>query len=780
MSETTLPRPAARFVGQSVTRKEDARLLTGHGQYVDDVALPRMLHGAFVRSEIARAAITTIDTTAARAAPGVVAVFTAQDFDGQYGEAWHAMLGPDLVVPPPLATTDVRYVGDVVALVVADSRYAAEDAAELVEVEYEPGRAVVDFATAADDTDNIVHAAWGLPSNAMVATPFVPLSPDLDEAFAGAEHVVECLIEQNRYISVPMETRGIIASWTPGRDEMDIVCATQSVHETRNFFARFFGVSEGQVTVTARDVGGGFGQKMFVFREECAVALASRLLGAPVKWIEDRRENLLSAPHSRNEQGKVRMAIDGDGLIQAITIEHKGDIGAYPACPAIMDAQLLPGPYKIPRLGFSMSMVWTNTMGKGAYRGPWMFETTAREMMMDYAAREIGMDPVELRRRNLLSEGDLPHSGPGGQVFTEITPLETLEQVLEILDYDAFRAEQARAREDGRYLGLGLSVYVEPTSMGGPTLHTEGCTVRVESSGRVVAYLGTTSHGQSVETTMAQVVADTLGVGYDDVTIVQADTQATPYGPGTGGSRTAVIAGGAARAATLAVRDKVLQVAAHAMEASPDDLEIHDGTVSVRGTPAMSKTLREIARIAYVNSDTLPPDLTSGLEATVRYRPDRFPTWSNATHACVVEIDPTTWLPEVKRYIVSEDCGNMINPTVVEGQIAGGVVQGLGGVLLEDFVYDGDGNPLTSTFMDYLLPTAAEVPDLEIGHIMSESTTNPGGFKGLGEGGAIGSHAAVANAVADAVAPLGVKVTKTPLGPEDIFALVEAARASGA
>jgi carbon-monoxide dehydrogenase large subunit len=409
-----------------------------------------------------------------------------------------------------------------------------------------------------------------------------------------------------------------------------------------------------------------------------------------------------------------------------------------------------------------------------------MFETTAREMMMDYAAREIGMDPVELRRRNLLSEGDLPHSGPGGQVFTEITPLETLEQVLEILDYDAFRAEQARAREDGRYLGLGLSVYVEPTSMGGPTLHTEGCTVRVESSGRVVAYLGTTSHGQSVETTMAQVVADTLGVGYDDVTIVQADTQATPYGPGTGGSRTAVIAGGAARAATLAVRDKVLQVAAHAMEASPDDLEIHDGTVSVRGTPAMSKTLREIARIAYVSSDTLPPDLTSGLEATVRYRPDRFPTWSNATHACVVEIDPTTWLPEVKRYIVSEDCGNMINPTVVEGQIAGGVVQGLGGVLLEDFVYDGDGNPLTSTFMDYLLPTAAEVPDLEIGHIMSESTTNPGGFKGLGEGGAIGSHAAVANAVADAVAPLGVKVTKTPLGPEDIFALVEAARASGA
>jgi carbon-monoxide dehydrogenase large subunit len=395
---------------------------------------------------------------------------------------------------------------------------------------------------------------------------------------------------------------------------------------------------------------------------------------------------------------------------------------------------------------------------------------------MDYAAREIGMEPAEFRRKNLLSAADLPHTAPGGQVFTEITPLETLEQALEILDYDAFRKEQEAARAEGRLLGLGLSVYVEPTSMAGPTLHTEGATVRVESSGKVTAFLGTTSHGQSVETTMAQVVADTLGVGYDDVTIVQADTQATPYGPGTGGSRTAVIAGGAAREATLAVRDKVLAVAAHAMEASPDDLEIADSTVSVRGTPSKNMSLRDVADLAYVKSDTLPPDVRSGLEATVRFRPARFPTWSNATHACVVEIDPVTWLPEVTRYVVSEDCGNMINPTVVEGQIAGGVVQGLGGVLLEDFVYDADGNPLTSTFMDYLLPTATEVPDLEIGHIMSESTTNPGGFKGLGEGGAIGSHAAVANAVSDALAHLGVKVTKTPLGPEDIFALVEAAR----
>ena len=446
-------------------------------------------------------------------------------------------------------------------------------------------------------------------------------------------------------------------------------------------------------------------------------------------------------------------------MIQAIAVlDHKGDVGAYPPCPANMDSTLVPGPYKIPRYGFAMSMVWTNTMGKGAYRGPWMFETTLREMALDYAARELGVDPVELRRRNLLRNADLPFTSPTGNTFQEITPLETLEQALEILDYEAFRKEQAAALAEGRYLGLGVSVYVEPTSMGSSTLHTEAATVRVESSGKVVAFLGTTSHGQSVETTMAQIVADNLGVNYDDVTVVQADTQSTPYGPGTGGSRTAVVAGGAARAASLAVREKVLAIAAHAMEASPDDLEVEGGSIFVRGTPARSVTMREVATLAYRNSGELPSDVPSGLEATMRFRPTQFPTWSNAAHLCVVEIDPTSWLPRILRYIVSEDCGKMINPMVVEGQIFGGVVQGIGGVLLENFVYDEDGNPLTTTFMDYLPPTTGEVPRIEIGHIETVSTTNPGGFKGMGEGGAIGAHAAVANAVADALAPLGVRV----------------------
>jgi aerobic carbon-monoxide dehydrogenase large subunit len=774
---TAVRGPAARYIGASVHRKEDRRLLTGHGLYTDDVAVPGMLHAAFLRSSVAKGTLRSIDSSAARRAKGVLAVYTWEDFDGHFGEAWHAMLGEQLQVPPPLAIGDVRHVGDPLALVVAESRYLAEDASELIEADLESSNACVDYKTAAADTDHLVHGAWGLPSNTMVDVPFTPMSPEVVDVFAEARHDIAVTIEQNRYLCVPMETRGIIACWTPGRGDLDIVCATQSVHETRNFFARYLRIPEGQIRVQARDVGGGFGQKMFVFREECAVVLASQLLGRPVKWIEDRNENLVAASHSRNELGTVRLAVNDDLAIEAISVEHLADVGAYPPCPAVMDTMLLPGPYRIPHLGFSTRMVWTNTMGKAAYRGPWMFETTAREMAIDHAARSMGVDPIELRRRNLLASHELPFTSPGGNVFKEITPLETLEQALAVLGYEAFRAEQADARQQGRLLGLGCSVYVEPSSMKAPTLATEGATVRVESSGHVVAYLGTTSHGQSIETTMAQIVADTLGVDYEDVTIVQGQSDSTPYGPGTGGSRTAVVAGGAIRQATEVVRGKVVAIAAQLLEADPADVTIESSRLFVRGTPSRALTLKEVAAAAYVRAEELPPEVGAGLEVTERFRPTDFPTWSNATHLCVVEVDPDTCIPRVLRYIVSEDCGVMINPNVVDGQISGGVVQGLGGVLLENFVYDADGNPLTGTFVDYLLPTTTEIPEIEISHIETASSTNPGGYKGLGEGGAIGSHAAVANAVGDALAHLGVRVTKTPLGPNDIYQLlVEAGR----
>lgn len=774
---STNVRAAARYVGQKVHRKEDARLLAGSGRYVADVQRVGTLHAAFLRSEAASAGLARVDVSAAKELAGVVAVFTWADFHGKTGEAWHGMLGEQLVVPPPLAITDVRYVGDPIALVVAESRAIAEDACDLIEVDYERRPAVVDYRTASADTDHVVHAGWGLASNAMVAVPFMALSPDLEQAFTDAAHVVSCTIEQNRYVAVPMETRGVLATFDKGREELDLVAATQSVHETRSFFARYLDLPEANITVTARDVGGGFGQKMFMAREECAIVLAARELGATIRWIEDRRENLIGAGHSRNEQAEVRLAIDADGIIQAMSAATRADVGAYPICPGVVDPTLLPGPYRIGRFGFSMEMCWTNTMGKAAYRGPWMFETTAREMALDCAARQIGMDPIELRRRNLLSESELPHTTPTGQTFVEAAPLESLEQAAAMLDVAAFRREQAAARAEGRLLGLGVCCYIEPSSMNGPSLHSEAATVRVEPSGKVVAFLSTTSHGQSIETTMAQVVAEHLGVAYDDVTVLQADTKAAPWGPGTGGSRTAVIAGGAARAATLEVRDKVLAIAAQMMEAAPEDLEIVEREVSVKGTPARSIPLRDVAKKAYLNSNELPGQMGS-LEATVRFKPERYPTWSNATHLCVVEIDPDTFVPTVLRYVVSEDCGEMINPQVVDGQIFGGVVQGLGGVLYEDMRYDDDGNPLTTTFLDYLLPTTAEVPAIEVGHVGRAATSNPGGYKGMGEGGAIGAHAAVANAVGDALAHLGVNVTSTPLGPEEIFRLVTAATAT--
>ena len=400
-----------------------------------------------------------------------------------------------------------------------------------------------------------------------------------------------------------------------------------------------------------------------------------------------------------------------------------------------------------------------------------MLESVAREEMMDLAGRALGIDPLELRRRNVLQQADLPYAMPGGMPLDHVTLSETLEQAVEIIGYDAFRAEQRRAfDDDGRLLGVGIGLYAEPTSMAHGPMGIETASVRVQPSGKVTVMLGTGSHGQGVETTMTQVVAEYLGVEIADIVVIQGDTATSPFGAGTGGSRTAVIAGGAAREASLEVRAKALQIAAHLLEAAPEDLEMEAGNIAVRGTPAKGVTLAEVARVALNSPAELPPEVTPSLEATVSYQAPPV-TWSNACHVCTVEVDATTGRVEVLRYVVSEDCGVMINPMIVEGQVAGGVVQGIGGVLNEHFVYDDDGNPLTTTFMDYLVPTAAEVPDIEYGHIETRSPT-PGGHKGMGEGGAIGSPPAVFNAVADALALRGIKTTRQPLTPNHIADLL--------
>jgi carbon-monoxide dehydrogenase large subunit len=775
-------REAGRFVGQSVKRREDPRLLTGHGSYVDDVVVPGMLHAAFVRSDIARARITRIDVEEARSLDGVRAVLTGADLNPGLGSLQPTMFVGD--APPStcapvraLSEVDVRFVGDPVAIVVAESRYVAEDACELIEIDYEPLDPIVDPEAARAETTELVHPELG--SNVAVTVSSGP-DPELDAIFADAAHVVRERLVQHRHTNVPMETRGVVARYAPSSGELDVWLSTQNPHEARQVCSRLTGVPEHLVRVIGADVGGGFGLKYFLQRDELAVVATASRLGCTIKWIEDRRENLIASIHARADVATVEIAADAEGRLLAARLDHVEDCGAYPVGgnggvgPFV--AILFPGPYRLGRMGFTSTSVWTNTCGRGAYRGPWMFETVAREEILDLLAREIGIDPLELRRRNVIQSDELPFTTAMGMELDHVTPAETLEQAAEIIGYDAFRAEQRRAFEqEGRLLGVGIGLYVEPTSMASGSIGVETATVRVQPSGTVTVLLGTGSHGQGVETTMAQVVAEHLGVAIDDVVVVQGDTASAPFGAGTGGSRTAVVAGGATRAASLEVREKAFEIAAHLLEAAPEDLEMDDGRVTVRGTPSRGVTLTEVANAAYNSPGELPDEIMPGLEATVSYEAPPI-TWSNACHVCTVEVDPGSGIVSILRYVVSEDCGVMINPMIVEGQIAGGVVQGIGGVLYEHLVYDEYGTPLTTTFLDYLVPTATEVPEIEYGHVETRSPT-PGGHKGMGEGGAIGSPPAVFNAVADALALRGAKVTEQPLTPSRIVEALDTTEA---
>jgi carbon-monoxide dehydrogenase large subunit len=764
------PIAAHRFIGQSVLRREDPRLLTGQGRYVDDIRVPGTLHAAFLRSNVARGTITHLDVTGARAAEGVVAVLTADDLNDRVGPMLPTMfLDPTFGASAPvrlLARGDVRFAGEPVAIVVATSRYLAEDACELIELDIDPLPPIIDPESARASTE-LVHPERPGNVSGLVEVP----NPLVDAALESAAHVVSDTFVQQRQSQAPMETRGILAVPGPFAESIEIWMSGQMPHEARLIFSRALGIPEHKIRVSQHDVGGGFGQKGFANREEINIALAAIVMGRPVKWIEDRRENLMAASHARWDRLTVTMALDENANFVATKLDHLEDSGAFPwggnGGGGFLTGAMFPGPYRIPAHAWTTTAVYTNTCGRGAYRGPWMAESVAREQMIDVAARAIGMDPLELRRRNVLHKSDQPYQAASGMVFSDVTPEECLEQAASIIDYDAFRAEQARALADGRLLGIGIGLYIEPTAGRYGALGIEAAHVRVEPAGSVTVSLGTGSHGQSLETTMAQVVAESLGVDVDLVRVQQGDTDVAPFGGGTGGSRSAVIAGGAARAASIKVRDKAVTIAAHLLEAAPGDIVVEDGNFFVQGTPSRSVTLANIAMTSYANPDGLPPDLEPGLEAVARYSPPPF-TWGNSCHICTCEVDRATGLVKLLRYVVSEDCGIMINPMIVEGQVAGGVVQGIGGVLLEHIVYDDDGNPLTTTFLDYTLPTASDVPDLEYGH-METPAPNPGGHKGVGEGGAIGSVPAVFNAVADALAQVGATVRRMPLGPSTVL-----------
>ncbi|HLN15553.1 MAG TPA: xanthine dehydrogenase family protein molybdopterin-binding subunit [Acidimicrobiales bacterium] len=771
---TTAPATIGRVIGQRVKRKEDPRLLTGRGRYLDDVTMPGLLHAHFLRSDVARANIT-IDVTAAREAEGVVAVFTGEDLNPHIKGDMHT--GPAEKGPlTPLSVGYVRHVGDPIALVVARSRYLAEDAADLIDVDYEPLPAVVDFEAALGDTDHLVHPE--LEDNVCVHME-VPADDELAEIFRTAAHVVTDTIRQHRYIPVPMEPRGIIVDWRPVTNELEIRISTQAPHHVRAAAAKITGVPEHWVHVVMDDVGGGFGQKAFLPRDEQCVILAAHLLGRPVKWVEDRRENLTAATHSRTERVTATLAADEEGHLLGAYIDHLDDAGAYPLYGSggagAFVAMLFSGPYRMGKLAWKTTSVYTNTCTRGAYRGPWQMETLAREQMLDLLAHRMGLDPLELRRRNVIHRSELPYTMPSGMEVAEVSPEETLEQAAEMIGYEQFRKDQAAAAADGRYIGVGLALYVEPQPGMGP-MGSEPAHIRVAPEGHVDVYLGSGAHGQGIETTTAQIVAEHLGIDPDDVAVHQGDTASTPFAFGTGGSRSGPMLGAAVLETSLAVREKVLAIAGHMLEASPDDLDIAAGVISVAGDPTSSVTLRHVAQTAYHNPAGLPPGMEAGLDISQRYAAPPF-AFSNACHVVTVAVDPDLGTVEILRYVVSEDCGVMINPNIVEGQVAGGVVQGVGGVLYEEFVYDDDGNPLTTTFLDYLLPTACEAPDVEYGHIETPALT-PGGFKGVGEGGAIGAPPAIVNAVIDALRPLGVELLNQPLTPPRVLEAIDEARAS--
>lgn len=768
----------ARYAGQRVPRVEDSRLLTGHGRFVDDITRPGMLHACFVRSPFARATVKGIDASSALALPGVHAVFIASDLNPDVREAWHAVAGKDVpdTPRPPLAEGEVKFVGDPVALVVADSRYVAEDAVDLVEVDYEPLPAIADFRQAIGGADvgaPVVHEAY--PDN--VAGGMGGMPPD-EELFATAPYVVEERIYQQMYVPVPMETRGMVVEWTPTTSELTVWASTQTPHELRAFAARLLGIPAQGVRVIMRDTGGAFGQKVVPMREDMCILLAARKVPGPLKWIEDRRENLMSAGQSRHVDGKVRMAFDSDGKILAADIDFLQDVGSYPTpYPVLTTAAIgmfFPGPYRVPKASFNYKTVFSNTPGLHAYRGPWQYETLTREMLLDCAARKIGMDPVELRRINILRGDEMPFFNPNGMPYDNCAPADTFEQAVKILDHEGFRKEQADALAEGRYIGLGFSAYIEPTGAATGHLATEGATVRMESTGKINVYVNGGSAGNSIETTVVQLTADALGANIDDVSTIQGDTAVTPYGAGTQGSRSGPMTAGAVNEAGSILRRQILAIAAQLLGVEADDVELADSRATVRSDPDRSVSFADIAYRSYYDPGQLA-GVNPTLEATARFNSQAMIHWANATHVCTCEVDIETGHVTLTRYIVSEDVGPMINPNVVEGQVAGGTVQGIGGALLEKLSYDEAGNPVASTFVDYLLPTATEVPPIEFGHVEIPGP-GVGGYKGAGEGGAIGSPPAVINAINDALAPLGVTLTQLPATPATIVELIEAGK----
>ncbi len=779
--------------GASVKRVEDPRFLTGQSQYVDDVQLPNTLGVAFVRSPHARARIRSIDTSKATAVPGVVRVLLGEEVARRIKP-----LRPNTVAGVYMGTFktcdvsimpagEVGFVGEIVAAVVASDRYVAEDAADLIDVDYEPLQAVVDPERGLEPGSPLVHPEWG--DNIMITKAVT--AGDVDGAFAAADVTVKARFRMNRHCAAPMETRAVLAAYDTAQKVLTLWSSTQAPHIVRTHIARSIDQPEHLLRVIAPDVGGGFGMKAHVFPEEILCALLARDLGQPVKWTEDRREHLAGSYHAKDIISYVELAVKKDGTILGLKGRFIIDAGAdmsYPWTPVIEPAQLalsLPGAYKIANVQTEATSVATNKTPTGPYRGVGLPAAQyAMEHILDLAASKLGMDPADVRRKNLLCKADFPCAAATGLQYDSGTPLESLELGLKKIDYTGFRRRQAEARAQGRYLGIGISAMIEMTAFGWMFFRTvgidsltgAGCDsahLRMDPSGKVTLSVGTLSHGQGHATTFAQLAADTLGIPLGDVRFVQGDTSTTPFGWGTWGSRSAVQGGGAVLSASARLRDKIQRLAGHLLEVSPADIELTDGFAAVKGVPGKRLTIREVAHAAIYEAN-VPENEEPGLEAVFHYKGET--PYANATHIAEVEVDPQTGHVDLRRYVVIEDCGKMINPMIVEGQIAGGVAQGIGNVLYEHLQYDDSGQLLTTSFMDYLIPTACDIPAIEYGHLETPSPITVGGIKGMGEGGTVAPPAAIANAIADALAPFGWRaIERLPISPEVVRGQVAAA-----
>jgi len=771
-----------QWVGQRFKRKEDPRLIQGTSHYTDDLRLPGLLHCAIVRSTFAHAKIESINTDAARVLPGVVAVVTSADFADK-GPVPCAIQMPDLKVPkhPFLATGRVRYVGEPVAAVVAHDPYIARDAAEMVEVNYDPLPAVVDPEKALQSDSTIVHEDFG--SNRAFTHELK--NGDIAGAFKRADHVVKARLINQRLAPIAMEPRGVVAEYLPGENRLTVWSSTQIPHLLKTQISLMVGLPETAVRVITPEVGGGFGSKLNVYREEGLIPALAMKLGKPVKWIETRRENIAATIHGRDTINYLELALKKDGTILGLKLREIADIGAYhqlltPLIPQLT-ALMITGCYKIPAVDIHITGVFTNKMATDAYRGAGRPEATyAIERMVDLAARELNMDTAEIRRKNFPQPKEFPFTTATGLTYDSASYQKSLAKALDLAGYDSLRKRQQAARKQGKYYGIGVATYVEICAIG-PSAATpaggwESGTVRIEPTAKVTVLTGSSPHGQGEETTFAQIVADQFGINPADVTVLHGDTMVVPYGIGTFGSRATAVGGTAIYYAVQKLKTKIATLAAHLLGAKPADIVIANGRVGVKGNPKKSMPFGELVLAAYT-ARNIPPGFEPGMEATHFFEPSNF-TFPFGAHVVAVEIDPETGETKFEKYVAVDDCGNVINPLIVDGQIHGGIAQGMAQAMYEELIYNEDGQLVTGTLMDYAVPKPPHVPSFILDRTVTPSPVNPMGVKGVGEAGTIASTPAVVNAVCDALSHLGVHHIDMPLKPEKVWRAIENARAS--